>query len=239
MGGQGGRSSPYGRGFRRGVLAVAPLWAGVVPFAVAFAIGARAAGFGVGETQALSMLVYAGSAQLAVVTLTAEGAGVAAIVLTALALNLRHVLYGLWLGAWLDPRPRPPRPVLAGFLTDESYGLTVKAFLDGRGSDAFLMGTGLGLYVPFAAATLAGSLQGTFLPDPDRIGLDVVFPLSFLALLLPLLRNRRDLAVALGAGLASLLLGRVLDGGTAVLLATTGAAAAGAEFGRRQPPGTG
>ena len=225
----------YAREVRRGVAAVVPLWAGVIPFAVAFAVSARAADLTILETQALSMLVFAGSAQLAVVTLVAAGSGATAIVLTALALNLRHVLYGLWLGARLGVRTRPPRPVLAGFLTDESYGLTVKAFLDGRGSDAFLLGASLGLYVPFAAATLAGSLLGSLLPDPAAIGLDVVFPLSFLALLLPLLRSRLDLAVALVAGAASLGLGRVVDGGVAVLLATAGAATLGAALDRRAP----
>ena len=79
----------------RGAVALLPLLAGVVPFAIAFAIAARAAGFTIYETQALSMLVFAGSAQLAVVALAGVGASAPAIVLTALVLNLRHLLYGL------------------------------------------------------------------------------------------------------------------------------------------------
>ena len=63
---------------RRGFVAMMPLWIGVVPFGATFAILARGSGFSVLETQALSMLVFAGSAQLAVVTLVAAGAGLPA-----------------------------------------------------------------------------------------------------------------------------------------------------------------
>ena len=217
----------------RGVGAVAPLWAGVVPFGVVFAVGAGAAGFDVLETQALSMLVFAGSAQLAVVTLSAAGASGGAIVLATLVLNLRHVLYGLSLAQRLPARSQVPRGALAFFLTDESYGLTTRALLDGRGGEAFCLGAGLGLYVPYAAATFAGALLGAVVPDPAKLGLDLVFPLSFLALLLPLLRSRLDLVVALGGAGFALALGRALDGGTAVMLGTVGAAAGGVALERR------
>src|SRR5215207_5273278 len=118
---------------RRGFLAMIPLWAGVVPFALAFAILARTAGFSVLETLALSGLVFAGSAQVAIVLLFAGGAGAGAIVATTLALNLRHVLYGLSLRRGWAERTGPPHPLLAFLLTDESYGLTVKDGLDGGG----------------------------------------------------------------------------------------------------------
>ena len=105
---------------RRGFLAMVPLWAGVAPFAMTFGILARTAGFTALETQALSMLVFAGSAQIAIVTLFAGGAGAGAIVATALVLNLRHILYDLSL-SWGWGRPtRPPLPFLAFLLTDES-----------------------------------------------------------------------------------------------------------------------
>ena len=173
----------------RGYRAMMALWPGIVPFAIAFALAARAAGFSLAETQALSMVVFAGSAQFATVTLFASGAGAASIVLTALLLNLRHVLYGLSLARYLGPRTRPPRPLLAFFVTDESYGLAIRECLAGRGGDAYLFGASLSLYGVFAASTLAGALLGARLPDLTGLGLDFVFPLSFLALLLPLLRS--------------------------------------------------
>lgn len=89
------RTTGQARELRRGVLAVIPLWAGVAPFAVTFALLARTAGLSIIETQLLSLTVFAGAAQVALVTLLATGANGIAIVLTVLALNLRHVLYGL------------------------------------------------------------------------------------------------------------------------------------------------
>ena len=222
----------YGRELWRGYLAMLPLWPGVVPFAVAFAIAARAAGFTLPETQALSMVVFAGSAQLATVSLFAAGAGAGAIVLTVLLLNLRHVLYGLSLARYLGERPRPPRPVLAFFLTDESYGVAIKACLDGRGGAAYLFGASVSLYGAFAAATLAGALLGARLPNASGLGLDFVFPLSFLALLLPLLRSRTHWLVAGLSGLLALALGRVAGGGVTVLCCTVVAAGLGAALDR-------
>lgn len=218
---------------RRGAVAMLPLWMGVAPFGAAFAVIARAGGFGVAETMALSLLVFAGSAQLTTVTLYAAGTAAPAIVLTALLLNLRHVLYAVSLTTFLGRRTRPPRPVLAFFLTDESYGVAVKECLAGRGSAGFLFGASLSLYGCFAVATLAGALLGGLLPDPMSIGLDFIFPLSFLALLLPLLRSRRQVVVAGIAGVAALSLGRVFDGGVTVLLATVLAAAGGVALERR------
>ena len=127
----------YAADLRRGVVAIMPLWLGVIPFGIAFALLARAAGFDLLATQACSALIFAGAAQVAIVTLAAGGAAPVAIVLTAILLNLRHILYGLSLGARLPTRTRPPRPVLALFLTDEAYGVTIRALAEGRGNDAF------------------------------------------------------------------------------------------------------
>src|SRR4051794_1743587 len=190
---------------RRGFLAMLPLWAGVVPFALAFALLARTAGFSALETQGLSLLVFAGGAQIAMVTLYAGGAGAVAIVLTVLVLNLRHVLYGLSLSRQLGRHTRPPLPCLAFTLTDEAYGVTIRDGLDGRGGPAFFLGASLSLYVVFNLATLAGVLVGRLLPDPQRLGLDFIFPLTFLALLLPLLRNWRQGVVAASSAVAALL----------------------------------
>jgi len=218
---------------RRGFAAMLPLWLGVVPFALAFAILARTSGLSAVETVALSALVFAGSAQIAFVNLANEGAGGAAILLTVLLLNLRHVLYGLSVNPYLPARTRPPRPILAATMTDESYGLTMRAFRSGRGSDGFFFGASLSLFIGYLAATLAGALLGSRLPDPDRLGLELVFPLSFLALLLPMLRSRLELSVALVSGAIALVMSRSFDGGVVILTTTIGGAAVGTVLGSR------
>ena len=101
---------------------MAPLWLGVVPFALVYAVLARDAGLSLLQTQALSALVFAGSAQVSAVGLFGGGAAALEIVSTTFLLNVRHVLYGLSLGRRIPLAPRE-RPVAAYFLTDEAFGV--------------------------------------------------------------------------------------------------------------------
>jgi len=220
--------------FARGFAAMVPLWVGVVPFGLAYAVTARGAGLSVVETQALSVLVFAGSAQVSAVGLFGRGAAGLEIVLTTFLLNVRHVLYGLSLGRTV-PLDRRRRPVAAYFLTDEAFGVVAA----GRESSfGFLLGAELSLFVTWNLATLAGALLGGAIPDPERIGVDVVFPLAFLALLVPLLRTRPELAVAVTAGISAWLTARWLPGGIPVLAAGVGGSLLGAWLTRHSPPDT-
>lgn len=213
---------------RRGFVAIMPLWLGAAPFALAFAVLARERGLSALETWLLSAVVFAGAAQLAFIDLVGENAEAIAILGTVLLLNLRHILYGLSLNDVMPAMTRPNRPLLAYFLTDESYGLTIRDYRDSRGSPAFMFGASVSLFLCFATATLVGLTLGQFIPDPDGIGLDFVFPLSYLALLLPLLRKRTDLLIAAIAGCSALALSSVTSGGVTVLVSTIIAAAIGA-----------
>jgi 4-azaleucine resistance transporter AzlC len=222
---------------RRGALMMLPLWPGVTAFGIAFAVLARTTGFSVLETQALSMLLFAGSAQLAIVTLAGGGAGTAAVLLTVLLLNLRHVLYGLSLNARLQPEDGTRRPLLAFFMTDESYGVTMRELLAGRGSGSMLLGAGLSLYACLSVTTLAGILFGALLPNPERIGLNFIFPLMFLSLLVPLLRSWQALVVTACSGGSILALREVANPGVAFLCAVLLAVVVGMLLDTRGPRG--
>jgi branched chain amino acid efflux pump len=217
--------APGTGGFRRGFVAIAPLWLGAVPFGLAYALTARASGFSLVETQALSAFVFAGSAQFSAVGLFAAGSSGLAIVLTTLLLNVRHLLYGVSLGRRFDLAPRE-RPVAAFFLTDEAFGVA-SAARDER-SFPFLLGAELSLYLVWNAATTAGFLLGSAIPDPERLGVDLIFPLAFLALLVPLVHTRVELAVALCSGALAFALDRILPGGLPILLTGLGGSLLGA-----------
>jgi 4-azaleucine resistance transporter AzlC len=217
---------------RRGAIAMTPLLAGVPPFGMAFAVSAQAAGFSPLETMLISMTVFAGGAQMAAVSVTAAGGGPIATVLTGFALNLRYALYGLSLSTWLPRHTRPAKPVLAATMTDEGFAMTTREAREGRGSAGFLWGANALLYVSFALANLAGLALGQLLPDPTAIGLDIIFPLSFIALLLPIMRSRQDIIVALVGGIGAFLLRDLLGAGPAILVAVTAAALLGAGLDR-------
>jgi 4-azaleucine resistance transporter AzlC len=218
--------------FTRGFAAITPLWIGVVPFGLAYAVLARDAGLSVLETQALSVLVFAGSAQVSAVGLIAQGASGLGIVLTTFLLNVRHVLYGLSLGRTV-PLEGWRRPVAAYFLTDEAFGIVAARR---ERTFAFVLGVELSLFLAWNAATLGGALVGGAIPDPTSLGIDLVFPLAFLALLVPLVRTRDDAVVALGAGALAWALSRWLPGGLPVLAAGVGGSVLGAWLTRARPP---
>ncbi|MEZ4522388.1 MAG: AzlC family ABC transporter permease [Thermomicrobiales bacterium] len=213
--------------FRRGFIQMIPLWPGVVAFSIAYAIAARTAGFGPFEIVAMSALIFAGSAQVAAVALYASGAGFIPIVLTGLLLNVRHIFYGLSINRWLPERTTPPKPVLAFFLTDESYGVSLRSFVAGRVSSLFLLGVSISLWIIYIPATAFGALVGDALPATERIGLEFIFPLTFVALLMPMLKTRVDVAVAIiAAALMFAIDGVVPDGASIVLVIALAATAA-------------
>jgi 4-azaleucine resistance transporter AzlC len=202
------------QGFFRGFSAIAPLWLGVVPFAIAYAVVARDAGLSLVETQALSLLVFAGSAQFTAVGLFATGTSAVAIVLTTFLLNVRHVLYGLALGrrvridGWR-------RPAAAFFLTDEAFGVVAS---ERAPTFPYLLGAEVSLFVTWNLSTLGGALIGGAIPDPEKLGLDLVFPLAFLALLVPLVRTRAELVVALVSGALAYVVAQASSGGVPIVV---------------------
>lgn len=205
--------------FLAGALSMLPLMIGVIPFGIVFGASARAGGWSALQTQAMSMILFAGASQLVVLGLVAAAAAPVMIVLTVAILNVRHLLYSMSLARTLAGTEPPPRWLLAFTVTDESYAMTIRESLAGRATPAFLWGSSLTLYVLWALATLLGILIGDRIPDPQQYGLDLIFPLTFLALLLSVAKTRREWAVALLSAALAYGLSKVVDGGTALFLA--------------------
>jgi 4-azaleucine resistance transporter AzlC len=211
-----------------------PLMVGVIPFGMLYGVTALAAGWSPFQTMAMSLLLFAGAAQLATVSLVAGGAAFVAVVVAVFIMNLRHVLYGMSLARELPQDEPPPRLVQAFTLTDESYAVTIRESRQGRASTAFFWGASLTLYLSWQLATALGILLGDRIPDPRALGLDLIFPLTFFSLLLAVAHTRKDWAVAVLSGVIVVGLRRITDGGTALIAATIVAAFAGALIGERR-----
>ena len=219
-----GRAYTLRMSFWQGFYAVFPLWLGMFPFGLAYAVTARSAGLSVVDTQLMSVVVFAGGAQFSAAGLFLAGASGLAIVATTFLINARHLLYSLTLGQRLA-LSRPQRLVAAHFLTDEAFGVAITS---GRRSFAYLMGAEMSVFVVWNVATLVGSVLSDAVPDPAALGVDFVFPIAFLALLVPLLTGWRELVVAAFAGLVALVAGRIVNSGVAILIAGTLGALLGA-----------
>ncbi len=214
--------------FRAGMLAVMPLWLGAAPFGLIYAVSAIAAGLTPWQTLAMSLLVFAGAAQFTAIGMFASGATALAVVLATLVINARHLLMAASLAPRLGRTGPLQRLLLAAQLTDESYAVTMRRYLEGRGSAAFMAGCNLSLYLCWNVSTAVGIGLGRAIPDPSAYGLDLVFPLTFIGLLVPMLRERSTWPVAVIAAGLSLLGALWLPGSWYILLAGVGASAAGA-----------
>lgn len=218
----------------RGFADTMPLWLGIAPFGVAFALAARTAGLSTAQTLAMSLLVFAGASQFAAVGLVASGVGGLSIVLTTLVINLRHILLSASLAPYLRSLWVLRRAGLAFGVIDESYAIAVRPITEGHAGPGLLLGAGASTYVCWQLSTLAGLLLGRAIPDPAALGLHLVFPLSFTVLLVPYLRSRPAWGAVLVAGGLAIGARLVLPGSWYFLVAAPGGSVAGAQLeGRR------
>lgn len=216
---------------RAGYVTMLPLWLGAAPFGVIYAVSALAAGLSPAQTLAMSLLVFAGASQFTAVGMIAAGAAPLAVIVTTLIVNARHLLMAASLTSHLREVGPLRRLFLAALLTDESYAVGIGRYLEGRGTPAFLAGCNLSLYTCWPISAVAGILLGRAIPDPAAYGLDLVFPLTFLGLLVPLLRDRANRPVALVAAALTVAGALLLPGSWYVLLAGMGASLVGALLG--------
>lgn len=191
-------------------------------YAVSFGVLAVASGLTVAQTCAMSLLVFTGASQFAVVGVLAAGGGTAAALAPALLLAGRNALYGLALVPLLRHLPPARRALEAQLIIDESTAMA-RAHDDesGSGHRAFLA-TGLSIFVLWNLGTLAGALAGGGIGDPRALGLDAMFPAAFLALLVPQLRRAGAPAGALAGGAIAVALLPFAPPGVPILAAALG-----------------
>jgi predicted branched-subunit amino acid permease len=212
---------------RRGVLRNA-IGVGVATGAYGVSFGALSvtAGLSTLQTMALSLLMFTGGSQFAVIGVLGAGGGWPTAAGSAALLGSRNAFYGLPVSEVLD-RPRGWRRMLAAqFVIDEATAMALGQ--TGREAARFAFwATGVSVYLLWGLGTLAGTVGVTMLPDPKLLGLDAAAPAAFLALLAPRLRGREPWLVATVAVLIALLLVPVVPVGVPVLAAGLVAIVAG------------
>ena len=202
-------------GMLLGLRKVSVLIPGIVVFAVAFGAAAAAKGLSLFETVLMSVLVYAGVAQLVAMELWRPewswGAIVALAVVTA-TVNARMVLQGASLQPWFARYSKTLNAVHLFFFTDANWLIGTRYQSEGGRDLGVLIGAGLLLWLVWIVATAVGHLLGTLVSDPRQYGIDLVMPIFFAAMIVPLWRGKRAAVPWVVAGLVALVTAQVVDG---------------------------
>jgi branched chain amino acid efflux pump len=182
-------------------------------FGLVYGLTARAAGFSPLEAGAMSLLVFAGASQFVAVGYVLGGFSWLAIVLLTAFLNARHLLYAAALAPYLADTPRPQRALMAHVLTDEAFALAIAHFrrigrADVRG---YWLGAIVSTFIPWNLATLVGVTIGGSIPEPTRLGLDVIFPAAMGGLAVGLITGRRELVAAVAGAVIGVGVGLAWD----------------------------
>ena len=197
--------------FWSGVRAEFPLLVAVFPFGMIYGILALEAGLTPAAAQAMSAIVFAGSAQFITTQLVGAGTPGLIIILTIAVVNLRHALYSASIAPFTRRLEWGWKAGLAYLLTDEAYAVTILNYQRSDESSEneqkyghfYFLGAGLALWSIWQLSTAVGVFLGAAIP-PDW-PLDFTLPLTFIALVMPALKDRPAIAAALSAGLVALL----------------------------------
>lgn len=194
-------------------------------YGVSFGALAVASGLTVAQAQALSLLMFTGGSQFALVgILGAGGSGVSAVA-TASLLGVRNGLYALQVGQFV--RGRWPHRMLAAHLTiDESTAVGIAQEAQAAKRLGFWV-TGVVVFLGWNLTTLIGALVGNALGRPQTWGLDAAAACAFLALLWPRLTTGDGRTTAVLAAFIALVTLPYVPAGIPVILSATAAVAVG------------
>ena len=222
--------------FRAGIRTGLPLAAASLTLSASFGVIAEPVIGGI-EAIVMSIIVFAGSAQFAVIAVLAAGGGPVAAVAAGVLLNLRFLPMGIAIAPSLDERPIK-RALIGQALIDFSWAAASRG--EGRYDHRFMLGATFPNYPCWVLGTVVGVLAGGLIGDPERLGLDALFPAFFLALLLEseITATRRGVIAALAGGGLALALIPFTPPGVPVIASCLGALAGYQRLTRRREVAT-
>jgi len=195
--------------FLSGVRAQLPILLGTSPFGMIYGINAIKAGLPISVALGMSLFVFAGSSQFIAAQLVATSTPPGVIVLTTFVVNLRHMLYSASLAPYVRHLSQLWKYLLAFLLTDEAYAVAITRYqtddelpADQTNFHWYTFGAGLTLWVSWQISTAVGVLLGAQVPE--SWALDFTLALTFIALVIPTLRDRPAIIAAVSAGVIAL-----------------------------------
>lgn len=184
------------------IIETLPLAIAVAAYGLSYGVLAIQADFSLVTTIVMSMLVFSGSVQLVAVAMVMAGGGLISILVTTVLLNLRNLLYGAALAEGIAPAGKW-RWLLSVGVSDEPFVLATSRFKR-YGPDPLYFGVIVAtFYVAWVSSSVLGALIGDQL-DPLKWGLDLAFPVTFTALLIPGLAGKPVIGTALTAAVIAI-----------------------------------
>ncbi|MDM7947926.1 MAG: AzlC family ABC transporter permease [Oceanibaculum nanhaiense] len=176
-----------------GARTMIPLVLSATVFGAVYGVLARDAGLSLAETVLMSATVFAGASQLIAIQLWAAPLPVLPILIATLAVNSRMLLMGASMRPWFIHITAKQAYGSFFFLTDGNWAMAMKEYFNCYRDAAFLIGSGLALYVGWVASAAIGYGMGGMVGDPRVFGLDVLLPIFFGSLLAAMWKGRGDL----------------------------------------------
>ena len=177
------------RGALTGIRLVLPLLPGISVFGAAFGAGAAQTGLTLAEAVLSSGLVFAGAAQLVSLALWQQQwslASILAITLVVFAINARLILMGAALHHWIKTAPPRWRWVSLFLFTDVNWIVGMRYHAEGGRDYGIFIGAGAALWLVWILVTIPGYLLGSLIGDPHVWALDMIMPIIFAIMLVPL-----------------------------------------------------
>lgn len=192
--------------FLNGLKDVFPLIIGAFPLGVIYGALAMKAGLSAPAAQSMSAFVFAGSAQFLIAQMAAASVPAIVMILAVAVINLRHALYSASVAGYIQNLSPFWKGVLAFLLTDEAFVVIITNFEKEENTPHkrwYFLGAGLSMWIFWQIATAAGIFLGEIIPASWP--LDFALPLSFIAMVVPALRDRASTGAALAAGIIAVL----------------------------------
>jgi 4-azaleucine resistance transporter AzlC len=193
--------------FKDGAQHTIPLIIGAIPFGIVFGTLGPASGLSVTATLAMSVLVFAGSAQFIALGLLASGTPVSLVIAVTFVVNLRHLLYAVTLMPCIRHLPLSWRTAMAFWLTDETFAVVVNRMSVEYRSNFhwYYLGSALSMYGNWQLCTIIGLAAGKWLPGIENWGLDVAMAVTFIGIVAPQITTSPKLICSVTACACSLL----------------------------------
>ncbi len=192
---------------------------GYVPIGFAYGVLAQQAGLSTRNSVLMSLLVYAGSAQLIAVGLFATGAPALSLILTTFVVNLRHLLMSAALSPYMRHWRKGELAAFAYELTDESFAVHIAQFPETTPPKAEVFAVNVTAQLSWILGSWLGAVAGQLIADVKPLALDYALPAMFIALLVMQIKDKKHVLVAATTGLLAVALTLGGLGHWAVILA--------------------